>query len=393
MKKKSFRLIVILIFLISCNEEKITHPIEGEWVEVLNAKPKLKSKYSFVFDDENEYYRKLSFYSDSTMERVGGFYKQIGGHYPVVYLGKKTPFKIIEDKLLYFDLSDNKWVTERIVKLDSEFLIIESEKFTKTRYKRLGKNRNPNPKFQKIIFSQDGCYGQCPMMDIIINSDGNITFYGEVGTHIRGLYTAKISKSEYLEILNSFKYVDIKTVNDYYSVNHTDDLTYDTTIIVNNKIYKSIHDYGLIGPSELFWALFVIRDLYQNLNLTERSLSEFPVYLNLKDFSFKKGNTRYRLTRSESFYLWDCLRKGKISNKSFESLYQLEFYKQSFWRNSIGNVDGWVTEKDLKKIIKIETEGRFYKFYFTNKEPITMDIGFNFFQDLPLDKKFEKDWR
>ena len=148
MKKKSFRLIVILIFFISCNEEKITHPIEGEWVEVLNAKPKVKSKYSFVFDDENEYYRKLSFYSDSTMERVGGFYKQIGGHYPVVYLGKKTPFKIIEDKLLYFDLSDNKWVTERIVKLDSEFLIIESEKFTKTRYKRLGKNRNPNPKFQ-----------------------------------------------------------------------------------------------------------------------------------------------------------------------------------------------------------------------------------------------------
>ncbi|MBK7057032.1 MAG: hypothetical protein IPH52_18665 [Leptospiraceae bacterium] len=133
------------------------------------------------------------------------------------------------------------------------------------------------------------------MMDIIINSDGNITFYGEVGTHIRGLYTAKISKSEYLEILNSFKYVDIKTVNDYYSVNHTDDLTYDTTVIVNNKIYKSIHDYGIIGPSELLWALFVIRDLYQNLNLKERSLSEFPVYLNLKDFSFKKGNTRYRI--------------------------------------------------------------------------------------------------
>lgn len=49
--------------------------------------------------------------------------------------------------------------------------------------------------------------------------------------------------------------------------------------------------------------------------------------------------------------------------------------------------------KDLKKIIKIETDGRFYKFYFTDKEPITMDIGFNFLQDLPLDKKFEKDWR
>ena len=94
------------------------------------------------------------------------------------------------------------------------------------------------------------------MMDIIINSDGNITFYGEVGTHIiRGLYTAKISKSEYLEILNSFKYVDIKTVNDYYSVNHTDDLTYDTTIIVNNK---NINQFMITVSSDLlsyFWAL------------------------------------------------------------------------------------------------------------------------------------------
>lgn len=375
----------LFLFIVSCGEEKITHPIEGDWMEVIESKVILKDP----FYSNNEYARKLSFYSDTTMERAGGFHKRIGGDFPSAFLGNRTAFKIEKDKLFYFDLSENKWIKQRVVKLDSEFLILESGKFIKTKYKKLYKDKNPNPKFQKIIFSQSGCYGACPILDIIINADGSIIFYGERYTHRQGLYTAKITKTQYEEILNGFKYVDIKTVKDDYSVNHTDDETYNTTVIVKNKVYKSIHDYGIVAPSEFQWGLFLISDLYQNLDLKQRSLSDFPVYLNLKGFSFQRGDTRYQLTKSESFYLWDSLRKGKVSNKNFTYRYNLEFDRQGYWRNSLGNVDSSVSEEDLKRIFKIETDGRFYKFYFTNKEPITQDIGFDFLQDIPIDKLFE----
>ena len=82
------------------------------------------------------------------------------------------------------------------------------------------------------------------------------------------------------------------------------------------------------------------------------------------------------------FFLWDCLLKGKKVSENFKSRFLLGFKKNDNWY--IEHPDS--IYEDPYKIFRknppmIETDGRLYRFYFNNKPKVTIDIGFNFFDN------------
>ncbi|MBK8398310.1 MAG: hypothetical protein IPL26_24100 [Leptospiraceae bacterium] len=266
-------------------------------------------------------------------------------------------------------------------------MVLKSEQGKIVKYKKLHPNKNPNPDFEKIIFSSSDCYGTCPIMDIIVSANGDVVFYGERFNLTQGIYSGKVSSKKYKEILDEFRYFDIQK-SQRYSANGTDQQTVAITFIRNNKIYKTTHEYGRVAPSELKWGYTILQSLYQKMKLRDISLYSLPIYNQLKRFGIRKGDKINYLEKSESFYLWDLLRKGKITKENFTPIYILDYEKESYWQEE-GEYAFNSRIEEVKTIKLCETDGRFFKFSFFNKDSVTIDIGFNFFKDFNLEEQFK----
>ena len=149
---------------------QITKPeiklLVGDWAEIPKKRKVDNSDYAFL-DFEDNYYTKISFYSNMIYKDVSGFQTQIGNSMgPDMNLGNKTVFQIIGNELQIFDLRKSNWVRQKILKLDSQSLVLKSEQGKIVKYKKLHPNKNPNPDFEKIIFSSSDCYGTCPIMEM-----------------------------------------------------------------------------------------------------------------------------------------------------------------------------------------------------------------------------------
>lgn len=140
-------LIAILIFfnLIICkkvsNEDNENYPIEqkdepdideeifptqitkpeikllvGDWAEIPKKRKVDNSDYAFLFPEE-DYYTKISFYSNMIYKDASGFQTKIGNLMgPNMNLGNKTVFQINENNLQIFDLRKSNWVQQKILK-------------------------------------------------------------------------------------------------------------------------------------------------------------------------------------------------------------------------------------------------------------------------------------
>ncbi|MBP7280075.1 MAG: hypothetical protein KBA66_00765 [Leptospiraceae bacterium] len=370
---------------------QITKPeiklLVGDWAEIPKKRKVDNSDYAFL-DFEDNYYTKISFYSNMIYKDVSGFQTQIGNSMgPDMNLGNKTVFQIIGNELQIFDLRKSNWVRQKILKLDSQSLVLKSEQGKIVKYKKLQPNKNLNPDFEKIIFSSSKCFGTCPVMDIIVSANGDVVFYGERFNLTEGIYSGKISPKKYKEILDDFRFFDIQK-SEGYATPGTDQQTRTITFIHNNKIYKTIRDYGHAAPSELKWGYTILQSLYQKMKLRDISLYSLPIYNQLKNFEIRKGDKTYYLEKSESFYLWDLLRKGKITKENFTPIYILDYEKESYWQKE-GEYAFNSRVEEVKTIKLCETDGRFFKFSFFNKDSVTIDIGFDFFKDFNLDEKFK----
>lgn len=123
----------------------------------------------------------LKFYQDKTVD--------IGG--PTILT--KYFYRIKEDSLMIFNIGENKPTGVKIVKLTKDSLVLNNGEndlgvFTKVNY-----NSDKMNGIDKIVLSSSGCFGSCPSLNIIVNSDGSVVFSGEGYTSKIGFYTARIS--------------------------------------------------------------------------------------------------------------------------------------------------------------------------------------------------------
>jgi len=369
--------VLILFVLYSCqknNDKQLNKDILGEWsyIKTQDQRKPQKNNDLKIPPPPPPFGRHIQGYvfSDNNLcENKSGYFKRIEADErkdrKIIFLGTETKYKIKNDSLKILNLLSKTWENQKIHSIIGDTLTTEINDNIFAKYARIKYKINPNENYDKIIISSSGCFGSCPVSNISIDNNGNIFYYGQYYNTQNGFFKSKITKKEYQKIQTNFKRADIKHLEDNYEANWTDDETVTITFVKNNKIVKSISDYGTQSPAVLIWAYTPVRYLYQQIKLIPLK-AEKPL-LSIWGISFTKGNRIFDLTKSESFYLLTEIFKGKETAYKFESRYQIQF-----WNND-----------DKKEIIY--TDGR----YFKCKDKI-IDIGYNFLTVNNLTYKFRQ---
>lgn len=377
-----------VLFLASCKterDEKYKKPICGEWIFVRvgsdndkrneeRKRGKMQIELPPPISENSNYRKGYIFYCNNSCEDKRGYFKRIktksreNGR--TLFLSTDTKYKVEDDSLKIFDLADSIWRGIKIRSITSDTLTLEINdtiffKYAKTNYK-IDKAQT----FDMIIVSTSACYGSCPISSTSIDKYGNFIFYGQDYNTKTGLYKTKTDQDLYRRIEKNFKKANIDNLDEDYSAKWTDDQTISVTFIKDNKIYKTISDYGRKAPRELYWAYTQLNYLYQKLDLkpfivnTQEPLSIIPA-------CFENKGKICELTRSERFYFITELYKGKLLKHEFDKKYILKY---------------WDAKDSLQTIL---TDGRYYQLG-KNDRVITIDLGYNFLTKNNLNKKFRK---
>lgn len=371
MKTKLLITILTILTLLSCKkikDQQLEKDIVGEWTFVKivdNSKtntdsetlpsPLGNTRIGYIFNQNN------------TCENKLGYFKRINGKTridrKIIYLGNETQFKIEDDSLKIFDLSNSTWNSKKILSILGDTLTMQISDSVFSKYARAKYKINPNEHYDKILVSSSGCYGTCPISDISIDKNGKVFYFGERYNTQNGFFTSNIAKEEFRNLELAFKKVDISNLKDSYQSDWTDDETVTITFVKDGKIVKSITDYGREAPIELIWAYTPFRYLYQQIKL-EPFKNDKQIFSKW-GISFETSHQICTLTKSEGFYLLSEIYEGKEVIQNFKKKYKLEV-----WNNN-----------DKKEIAF--TDGRIFKF----KEK-TIDIGYNFLTVNNLNTKF-----
>lgn len=288
---KKLGIILSVFVLISCKEKIDYHyqdKIIGHWTEVLRDEfePRkiIENDTSVVLLDLSPPIRhyNFSFLEKGEFINRSGFFKKIDGKdfedRRLLFLGTKTKYIIDSDSLKILDKVSNQYDKYRILSLDNSKLCLIKDRKDTLYFKKRAYVLKCKDTFDKIVISSSGCYGTCPVSTVLIDKSGEFIFEGEFYTTNLGLYKSKISKEKFDEILESFQKSNWKNLKDDYKARHTDDERISVVFIKNNKIVKSISDYGHESPEEFIWAYSPLRFLYQQVKLEridEKNISSF----------------------------------------------------------------------------------------------------------------------
>lgn len=367
--KKNLLLLCLSIIIFSCKKNKYKDLILGEWifVEIIELYPPNEANNLFTQE-----YNNIGFIfrdNDSCDNKIG-YLKAIEEGVDdriLVYLGSNTIYTIDNDFLKIYNLSKNTWDIEKIHRITNDTLELQINDRVIIKYAKEHFKPDKQILFDQCIISSSGCYGTCPISDVLISRNKEIIFFGKRYNTTNGYFKSLLSDSEFLDIENRFKKSNILKLQDSYSADHTDDEEISMTFIKNGKIIKTISDYGHESPSSLQSAYTPLRFLYQRLKMD--TMTSISSYLDYTRFLFKKENRICALTKSESFYLQILLSQSNSVAKKIESTY---------------TVLCW--EGDKEPVIL--TDGRYYQFNLKNSEKIVLDLGYNFLEVNELTNKF-----
>jgi len=348
MKRLIFMVLVVLPF--ACAEKE--HPsLVGTWRKV-DAQKYDDYPPAIFRRNKNEYV----FLNDSLVDTK----------WP--YGGLKTPtsitkYRYANDSLSFFNPYDSTWSDAEAVRITRDSLVFPDRAYTRFEYKL-----DSTPPFDQIGLSTSGCFGRCPIMDIIIKADGEVVFHGERFHNKIGYYQGRITPGKFKEIAREFSKTRIDTLQQYYALRVTDMSTTSTTFMNGGKIINTINDYAGAGPDELEWAYPYLQNLPDEIELTRMDTTVFPFQGTITGFDHKTDGTSVNFTDAQQFLLWNFLRLAKKVDTVIPKgtdLYTVQYMEEPY---------------DAKKVTSITTDGRYYRFEYTNKSVATFDIGVNFLE-------------
>lgn len=357
-------LILLLLFLLSCkNNEQDKITIIGDWEYVKAENTPNDNRDLFDYGKVGHYVDEYDF-----KEKNICIYKLGIGHLiesdkrESRYVFQKSNeifYKLNKNILDIYFKKDSLYKTYKLTKLTNDSLVIQDTINKVISYYAKVKPNHNKIDFDKIIVSSSGCYGACRVSSTIIENSGEIKFLNNRHTEQNGLFKAKISKDDYLNFQNQFNKLNIDSLKTKYFVRATDGNTITVTFIKNGKIYKTISDYMGQSPSTFMLGYENLLYLSQKVNKTE-ILNAFFKYNVLGSFI---GEPRIiGLHESESAYLTSEILKSKLTPQEFKPKYEVSF----------------IELPSENRLIKILTDGRFYKFILEDKTSVTYDLGYNF---------------
>jgi hypothetical protein len=365
MTKNYKYIFLLLLTLISCDRKptkSYDNIILGDWI-FEKENPKIENHFYSDFG--------YSFDKNGNCESKPGYFetknKTEKEERKTIFYGTKTKYKIVDDSLYIFNLISKKWDASKIVEINSKTLKLNSDKKIILEFSKLHYKENEKEDFDKIIISKSPCFGTCPINNIEINKNGEIYYYGAHYNSKNGYFKSRINSNEFNDMEKSLKKINFLNLKDNYSANWTDDQEVNVTFVKDNKIIKSISDYGRQSPKNFRINIAPLTYLYQKLQLVENKTIKDFQNINLR---FEKGNKIINLSSSEIFFLSNLLSNSITSSKAFKAEY--------------------ITNYDVDYAInRIETDGRFFKVFSRNKNSITLDLGFNFIEKNELTKRLK----
>lgn len=313
--------------------------------------PLRNSLLGYQFRENGIYDYKLGFFSE--------VFDKAKNKSQRIYLGTTSKYKITNDSLSLYSESDKSWSSYKILSLKKDTMVLgngeDISKFIKS-----NNEKNTDRSFDKIIVSSSGCYGRCPVSDIEIDNNGTVFYRGSYYSNEKGYFKAFTSKEEYFKIEKNFQKANWFNLKNEYIAGHTDDETITVTFIKNNKIIKTIEDYGEEAPTEFQWAYIPLRFLHDQVKLSR--IADKEHLMDVDQIVFLEGNTIFYLAKSEGFYLKKLLLNSKQVSENYVPKYKIEY---------------WVN--DMKKTAV--SDGRFYTFKLKDNKEVTLDLGFNFLKE------------
>jgi hypothetical protein len=120
--------------------------------------------------------------------------------------------------------------------------------------------------FEQIDFEAGVCFGECPIFEMKIRSDGEASYHAEMYNDMEGQFKSTLKKSELDQLINALEDSDFFTLPDNYSIDITDHPTYILSVKLKDGSIKTIEDYGPSGPEKLKAVYKVFFSLRQSQN-------------------------------------------------------------------------------------------------------------------------------
>jgi hypothetical protein len=371
MKIKEFNLaistnyiFICFLFLASCSERSNKfniNDLKGDWFQ---------DTWGKNYNEENTFPNETyNFINDSIVDTKIGFHKITFNendykNRKYKFLGTKTKYMIEQDSLKMFNLVDSTWYSRKIITLSPDSLILLASPNNIQRFYKFERSIDSIPKFNMIALYASGCYGKCPSLKILIEDNGNVTFYGIRYTEKEGLYKSSITRELYDEFQNKFRYVLLRKYEESNELGYADAQEITAILVKDNFIYKSFLVNSISIPRDLEYAIIPIKHLHYSLNLKEIPKDSLSFQSKYEYSGFKSNNEIWQLTGAEDFLLYKYLMNAKISKQRFKGEYKLIY-------TELYNAD----ENILAQIL---TDGQYYKYILSNGSYFTLDIGFNF---------------
>ncbi|HEX6428112.1 MAG TPA: DUF6438 domain-containing protein, partial [Niastella sp.] len=179
-------------------------------------------------------------------------------------------YEITKDTLYlkYIDFERNNTESKLpIVKLTKDSLVLLAG--VKQEYKVMLSRVHAKNKITPttIYFASSGCFGNCPIMSLEIDSSRNIRYYGDEYTSITGGFSGRINETEYNSIVNKIRNLPIDSLRTFYQTPSTDQETLGVSIVHGNKVTRSSAYGHYEEPMELRILFAKLINLYKHANL------------------------------------------------------------------------------------------------------------------------------
>lgn len=118
----------------------------------------------------------------------------------------------------------------------------------------------------KIHFKTSQCFGECPVFELVIDSDRTATYNAIMYNEQHGKSQATIEEGKYKYLLSLLNYIDFQNLKDKYRVAVTDLSGAELTMEYDNGKVKKIDDYPKQGTRGLQRVYNILYDLRSTQN-------------------------------------------------------------------------------------------------------------------------------
>ncbi len=250
----------------SIEEISYLEKIQGEWKsELLNIYSDT-NRLTFTFQDSTCSY--LFPYGEFSKYSINGDTLNITERREVLY--EKVYGGKLNYQFLIASLTDSLLYLIPVSKYSRGlFKIVKDRELDTIKLSRL--NKINEWKIERIGFNSTACFGTCPSMYLEIDSTGLILFNGKSFTQNVGLFSGRVSPSQFKQLISRINNIQLDSLKLIYAANRTCSQTCSVKIKTSTNEYESSAYGSDKEPIELRLLFHKLMELHKEVEMVQDS--------------------------------------------------------------------------------------------------------------------------